>query len=211
MLKEFLVFLPILAVLAVGTMSPGPSFLMVARTAVAKSRNEGLAASLGMGIGGLVFALMALLGLHSLLTAVPALYVAIKIVGGLYLLYLAVQIWRGASVPLADTEAVTGNKGSFLRAFRLGLATQLSNPKTALYYASVFAALLPSYIDLGLLIILAVVIFSMETSWYAVVTLVLSSSAPRRAYLRCKSWIDRTASLLIGFIASKLLFDAVHT
>jgi threonine/homoserine/homoserine lactone efflux protein len=64
--------------IAIGTMSPGPSFVMVARTAVASTRANGLAAALGMGTGGIVFAAAALLGLQAMLASVPWLYLALK-------------------------------------------------------------------------------------------------------------------------------------
>ena len=60
--------------LAVGAASPGPSFVMVARTAVSSSRVDAIYAALGMGVGGLFFAVVSLLGLHGLLLAVPSLY-----------------------------------------------------------------------------------------------------------------------------------------
>src|SRR4051812_24434035 len=61
----------ILGALAVGVVSPGPSFVLVARTAVALSRRDGLAASIGMGLGGVIFAALALAGLIAVLAQVP--------------------------------------------------------------------------------------------------------------------------------------------
>ena len=61
-MQEVLPLLGITGAITVGAMSPGPSFLMVARTAVASSRSAGLAAALGMGAGGVLFAVAALAG-----------------------------------------------------------------------------------------------------------------------------------------------------
>lgn len=72
----------ILLALLAGVVSPGPSFVQVARIAVSRSRADRLAAAAGMGLGALVFAALALAGLHALLTAVPGLYVALKVLGG---------------------------------------------------------------------------------------------------------------------------------
>ncbi|MDF3887584.1 LysE family transporter, partial [Cupriavidus basilensis] len=77
--------------LALGAVSPGPSFVMVARAAIARSRADALHMALGMGLGGVVFAAAALLGLKLLLAAVPWLYMAMKVGGGLYLVYLGVR------------------------------------------------------------------------------------------------------------------------
>ena len=121
-----LIFLALLA----GVVSPGPSFVQVARIAVSRSRADGLAAAVGMGMGALVFAMLALAGLQALLAALPGVYMALKVVGGLYLMWIAVQIWRGAHQPLemgADDKGAS--RRTVLQSFRQGLVTQLSNPK----------------------------------------------------------------------------------
>ncbi|MGJ7614448.1 MULTISPECIES: LysE family translocator [unclassified Variovorax] len=207
--------LGIAGAMAVGAMSPGPSFVMVARTAVA-SRRDGLAAALGMGAGGLVFAVAALAGLQAAFLAVPGLYLAIKGFGGAYLVYLGVRIWRGARQPLAMAAAPGGTspgaqgRGAHpLRTFLLGLATQVSNPKTAVVYASIFAAFLPRDVPLVLALSVPVVIFCIETGWYTVVALALSSAAPRLAYLRYKVWIDRAAGGVMGLLGLRLVWSAV--
>jgi threonine/homoserine/homoserine lactone efflux protein len=80
--------LSIAGAITLGAMSPGPSFIMVARTALAVSRTDGVAAAFGMSIGGVLFAVAALLGLHAVLNTVPSLYAIVKVLGGAYLLYL---------------------------------------------------------------------------------------------------------------------------
>jgi threonine/homoserine/homoserine lactone efflux protein len=212
MMDTTLALLGIAGAMTVGAMSPGPSFVMVARTAVA-SRSDGLAAALGMGAGGLVFAIAALAGLQAAFLAVPGLYLAIKGFGGAYLIYLGFRIWRGARQPLAmtqDTDASPRQPGRGGRTFLLGLATQLSNPKTAVVYASIFAAFLPREVPLVLALAVPVVIFCIETGWYAIVALALSSAAPRSAYLRYKAWIDRAAGGVMGLLGLRLVWSAVR-
>jgi len=200
--------LGIIAALAVGTLSPGPSFVMVARTAASASRAEGLAAALGMGVGGAAFAVVALLGLQGLLLAVPSLYMALKVAGGLYLAYLGWRIWRGAGQALGGMGAGERATTSLARAFVRGLSTQLSNPKTAIVYASVFAAFLPPAHSLVFSATVVAAMFCIEAGWYAVVAVVLSSAAPRSAYLRYKAWIDRAAGGVMMALGLKLVASA---
>ncbi|MCK2097441.1 LysE family translocator [Thauera aromatica] len=198
----------IVGVLIVGTVSPGPSFVMVARTAVGAGRGNGLAAAVGMGIGGVVFAVAALVGLQAVLVSVPALYVAFKIGGGIYLLYLGVLIWRGAKQPLT-AQAAPGEGGSGpLRSLLLGLGTQLSNPKAAIVYASVFAAFLPNGAALAVGIAITALVFVIETVWYGLVAVMLSAAQPRRTYLRFKAWIDRAAGGVMAALGLKLASSA---
>jgi threonine/homoserine/homoserine lactone efflux protein len=199
---EIPALLGIFVAISLGAASPGPSFIVVARAAVA-SRSGGLAAALGMGIGGVGFAVAALLGLHGLLLAVPSLYWAFKVAGGLYLVYLGFRIWRGAAQPLVISGAM-GGAGNFRRALMLGLTTQVSNPKTAVVYASVFAAFLPAAPTLAFDACVVLIVFCIEAGWYGLVALALSSERPRRAYLRCKAWIDRAAGGVMAALGLRL-------
>src|SRR5215208_5941496 len=167
--------LAIAGAISLGAMSPGPSFLMVARASIAASRADGLAAALGMGVGGVLFAVVALAGLHVVLIAVPV------------------------------ADQALGAARTLLRSFWLGLATQVSNPKAAVVYASVFVSLLPAEIPLSVTLILPLVIFAIEAGWYATVALALSAPSPRAAYLRFKVWIDRAAGAVMAALGLRLI------
>jgi threonine/homoserine/homoserine lactone efflux protein len=194
------------AILA-GAVSPGPSFVLVARTATAVSRADGLTAALGMGLGGVIFAGIALLGLHVVLTNVPWLHLGLKLFGAAYLLYLAFRLWRSADDPAAAADVSAGRHRDLLRSFGFGAATQLSNPKTAIWYASVFTTALSERSPAELAVIVLPMIFAIEAGWYSLVAVAFSSSGARLRYLRLKRWIDRLAGGVIALLGIKLLWD----
>jgi threonine/homoserine/homoserine lactone efflux protein len=199
----------ILGALLIGAVSPGPSFVLVSRIAITASRVDGLAAALGMGLGGAAFGTLALVGLSALLTQVDWLYMTLKLVGGAYLVYLGVRIWRGATAPLAVDAAGAFERRSVLRSFAFGFVTQISNPKTAVVYGSIFAALLPASPPQWLLLALPPMIFAVEASWYAIVALAFSATRPRAAYLHSKKWIDRIAGAVMGALGVRLLMESL--
>jgi threonine/homoserine/homoserine lactone efflux protein len=199
----------LLGALTLGAMSPGPSFVLVARTAIARSRSDGLAAALGMGIGGVIFSVLVVLGLHAALSTVPQLYLVLKVAGGIYLLYLGLRVWQGAKEPLAIADPAARMKSSLGNSFLVALGTQLSNPKTAVFYGSIFAALLPQALPLLVaVVVLPALVFVVEAGWYAIVALALSSASPRAAYLRAKTMVDRTAASVLGVLGLKLVASA---
>ncbi|MGQ0711092.1 MAG: LysE family translocator [Rhodoferax sp.] len=208
-MEELTALAAIASAMAIGAASPGPSFVMVARVSAASTRRHGLYAALGMGLGGLIFAIASLAGLQGLLLAVPSLYGVLKVAGGLYLAYLGVRIWRGAHEPLlgADTEP-SAEPGPATRSLTLGMVTQLSNPKTAIVYASVFAAFMPPSASVAFQFTVAGVVFLIETLWYSLVAVLLSSAAPRSVYLRFKAWIDRAAGGVMVALGLKLVLSA---
>jgi threonine/homoserine/homoserine lactone efflux protein len=183
---------------------------MIARTAVASSRANGIAAAVGMGAGGGLFALAALLGLQAVLLAVPSLYVALKVAGGIYLAYIGFRIWGSAKQSLVVQGDSSGGAASLPKSLALGFVTQVSNPKTAVVYASVFAAFLPAATSLGFDVALVTIAFAIEAVWYSIVALALSSERPRRAYLRYKASVDRVAGGVMMLLGLKLVLSSQH-
>lgn len=206
-MDHFIPLFAILGALLLGAISPGPSFVFVVRTAVAQSRREGLAAALGMGVGAMLYGALAVLGLRTLMQDGGLVFTALKIAGGLYLVYLAWKIWSHAAEPItvttgADAAAKPG------RAFTLGLLTQLSNPKIVAVFGAVFAALLPANPEPWLYWVLPPLILLQETAWYAIVALAFSASRPRAIYLGAKAWVDRAAAAFIGILGVRLIIEA---
>jgi threonine/homoserine/homoserine lactone efflux protein len=132
----------------------------------------------------------------------------LKIAGGAYLIFIGWMIWRGARQPVRLAEDSENGPKTMLRSFWLGLATQVSNPKAAVVYASVFVSLLPREIPLSVTLILPPIIFAIEAGWYAIVALALSAPSPRAAYLRSKTWIDRAAGAVMAALGLRLMFAA---
>ncbi len=208
MSSQLLALAAMVGALFMGVISPGPSFVMVARTSMSSNRAHGIAASVGMGFGGVFYALAALLGLQLVFNAVPALYLMLKFVGGAYLIWLGVRIWRSGDQPLSIDVAGHDKPNRLRKSLLLGLSTQLSNPKTSIVYASVFAAFLPVEYGVSFAVAVVVSVFVMETSWYALVSVVLSLPEPRAVYLKFKKVLDRVAGGVMMALGLKLILDA---
>lgn len=204
-MTEYWALLGILGALLLGAVSPGPSFVLVSRVAMNVSRRDGLAAAVGMGVGGAIFATLAVLGIATILIQAEWLYIVCRILGGSYLIYLGIRTWLGASQPLRASGTTTMVRPSATRYFSVGLLTQLSNPKTAVVYASIFSALLPATVPTWLFLSLPPLVFALEASWYSLVALALSTNGPRSLNVRWKAWVDRTAGVIIGALGVRLI------
>ncbi|MCO6176885.1 LysE family translocator [Ciceribacter sp. RN22] len=205
------IFLSILGAILIGAISPGPSFILVSRTAIAKGRAAGIAAALGMGAGGACLGGLALLGLSALLLRAEAVFVLAKILGGIYLVYLGLRIFRHASAPLVFEDGGPVRATSLGGVLVAGLLTQLSNPKTVIVYGSIFAALLPAQPERWLMLALVPMLFGVEAGWYLLVALVFSASGPRRAYARAKVWIDRSAGAVMAGLGTRLAAEGISS
>src|SRR5262249_55946263 len=119
--------------------TPGPVIFYVAARTLAGGRLEGLASSLGLGIGGLVHVFAGAVGISALVMASAEAFTVLKFCGALYLIWLGSKTWRDARIQ--DPADVCAAGAS--RAFREGIVVEALNPKTA----ASFLAFLPQFVD----------------------------------------------------------------
>ena len=204
-MTEYLFLLPISISLVLGVMSPGPSFILIAQTAASKSRADGIAASVGMGVGAAMFAIIASAGLYVVLETVPWVYLSVKLLGGLYLCFLAYRIWGSAHASVVQKIDNTDQRRGAVHSFVVGLVTQLSNPKTAIVFVGIFAAFLPAEVPSYSYGIFCLLAFTIDTGWYSLVAIVLSTKKAQAAYAKYNLYICRAAGSFMGLMGLKLI------
>ncbi len=199
-----LISIGLIQILAV--MSPGPSFLIVARTSVARSRLEGVKIACGLGAGTAVWCAATLLGVNVLFHALPPLFLAMKLFGALFLLWIAYKIFRHAASPLelAMGESANGNP------FAKGFLVQIGNPKVVAFFGSIFVAMLPAQVPLWMAATLVAIMSFNEVWWYVLVALFFGAGPVRAFYLKAKVWIDRVTGAFLGVLGLKLLWGAIE-
>ncbi|WP_224823571.1 LysE family transporter [Cognatishimia sp. MH4019] len=196
-------FLSVVLIHLAAAMSPGPSFVVCVKTAASEGFKVASALAVGLGLGATIWAIAALAGLALLFEIAPVLLTVLKVGGGLFLCFIALMMWRHAAEPLAEVEADAPPR-SMASAIRLGLMTQLANPKPAIFFGAVFIGLVPSGTPLPTLIALLALIFINETLWYIFVARAFSITQARAAYMRLKASIDRLFGGLIAFFGLKI-------
>src|SRR5216683_4944382 len=121
---------------------PGPGILYTAAQTLARGRAGGLLAVLGIHLGGYLHVAAAALGLAAVFQLIPTLYLAVKLAGALYLVWLGIGIIRGG-IAADELPHIIGK--SPRRAFVESIAVEALNPKTAIFYL----AFLPQFVELG--------------------------------------------------------------
>lgn len=116
------------------TASPGPDNLMVLGMGVSKGRRQGIAFGLGCALGCLSHTLLAVVGVSALIAASPAAFAALKVGGGLYLIWLGFNALRSAGI--ARVEAVKAEEQALSKLFFKGVFANAINPKVVLFFLS---------------------------------------------------------------------------
>ncbi|MEC3918130.1 LysE family translocator [Nocardia sp. CDC160] len=138
--------LTLAGVIVLGSMSPGPDFLIVLRNSVVSGRHAGIASAGGIAAGVFVWALVTAIGVAGLLAASAQAYTVVKLVGAIYLAFIGIRALlaarRGDYRPDPDAAA---NRRSALVSFRQGLLTNLLNPKCAVFFIALVPQFLPAH------------------------------------------------------------------
>ncbi|MCA3555038.1 LysE family translocator [Aestuariivirga sp.] len=202
--SSLLTLLPVGLIQLLAVISPGPSFLITARTAVAQSRLDGIKVALGLGAGTVIWSSAALFGLNAVFHAAPVLFMGMKVAGAAFLLYIAYKIFRHAAQPLN----MGGGAGAAGNPFLKGFLTQITNPKVAVFFGSIILAVLPAEIPPWMTVALVAIFTFNEVCWYTVVALFFGSTPVRAFYLGAKVWIDRVTGLFLGALGLRVLWSA---
>lgn len=187
------------------TATPGPgSFYVPART-LAGGREEGLASTLGIAVGGLVHVAAGAVGVAALIMASPRAFMALKIAGAAYLVWLGVRMFREARIE-ATTRVLPA--AGVRQAFRDGIVVEALNPKTAAF----FLAFIPGFIHADENVPLQFVILGLLTvTAGAIIDVIVTFTAAsaRTALVRRPVTMRRVreaAGALIGLLGILLLF-----
>jgi threonine/homoserine/homoserine lactone efflux protein len=192
---------PFIGVVAVIVVLPGPDMALVLQNGLARGRRAAVETALGINAGLLVWAVAAALGVAALLHASAPAFMALKLAGAAYLVWLGVraltEAWRGT----AGAPALHSPVRRTMSPFRQGLLSNLLNPKIAL----VFTTLIPQFVEAGdqavaKTLLLAAIFLSMGLVWLTSYALFVAKVGE----LLKRSGVRRVLNALTGTVLTAL-------
>lgn len=195
---------------ALGTASPGPSNLSVMATAMQYGRRSGLIFALGVVSGSTTWGLLSAFGLSTILTRYSQALIAMKILGGCYLLFLAFKSAKSAFFPPdISAESMVNPRRTAVDHFLKGAAMHLTNPKAIFVWLSIVALALPDGAkhSEALMIVAGCVPIGMVV--FCSYALVFSTATARQTYLRARRWFDGSLAILFGYAGIRMLASQV--
>lgn len=199
----------------VGMVAPGPDIFLVLRLAV-RSRSRALAAAVGITIGNIIWVTITVAGIAAILVTHPSFMVVVQGLGGLWLLYLGFKTahaglreWQNRNNDLRLLNEGDGEANrSIMQAVRVGLFTNLSNPKFLLILLSLFAPLVPP--DPSLAVSLSIIaVMSLSTlAFFSLLAVVVSTQAIQQRLLKAGSYIDMVSGTIFAIVGATFLYEA---
>lgn len=190
-------------------LTPGPNMVYLVSRSISQGWRAGMMSLAGTATGFVVYMMMANLGLAAVFFVVPWLFVALKIAGALYLLWMAYKTLRPGGKSMFETTSLP--RDSLGKLFRMGLITNLLNPKVAILYL----ALIPQFIDpaagsvvaqgfqLGAIQIAVGV--AVNGAFILAAATIAAFLLRRPTWVRWQKWVTGT---LLGAVGVKLAVDA---
>lgn len=182
-----------LAVLA----SPGPNFFILSQLSLEGRHRDARWTVLGLVTGSVLWVVLSIAGLSALLMSHPMVATAVRVLGAAYLVWYGANLLRSA-LPRPDgglrrglsVTAATPTAGA---AYRAGLMTGLTNPKSAVFWTSAFATLLPMAPPAWFQAVVVLMVTLLSLGWHLGITLVFGLPLLRQRYLRLERAINGTA------------------
>ncbi|MDD3029264.1 MAG: LysE family transporter [Alphaproteobacteria bacterium] len=208
---DFSALAQVLVVFLPAMVSPGPDFLAVSSIAVARGRAEGIKAGAGIASACAIHTGLCLLGLAAIFAANPHLALGVEFVGGLYLVWVGLHIWKASlaskgspAAPSAPKAKKTYGSNSFLAAFVVGV----SNPKALAFFSSIFVGALPKENSPGTMIAIEILLPLCAVTWFAFVSRVLTVPRLHRRFLDYQTLMDRVVGTILGGFGVKMVISS---
>ncbi|MED4059700.1 LysE family translocator [Priestia megaterium] len=206
-------FLEIFLIGILSGLSPGPDFFLVMKNSLGFGRRIGIATALGVASALFVHVTYTILGFTYIIEKIPSVFIAIKIAGSLYLLWLGFHAIR--SVKQNKKQKENGLKASTDKSvkecFREGFICNVLNPKAALFFLSIFSQFISADTDSWMRWIYGTEIIIAVGLWFTFLSTVISYQKFRDFYDKYSHWFDRCLGVILIYFAIFIVYSTIHS
>ncbi|RDX33589.1 LysE family translocator [Arcobacter sp. HD9-500m-PIT-SAG02] len=179
--------------------SPGADFVMVTRNSIFYGRKSGFYSALGISAAIWVHVAYSIAGLAVIISNSVILFSIIKYLGAAYLIYIGWKTFTSKSIASVEEDKANFELSSF-KAFKVGFITNVLNPKTTIFFLSIFTQLVSVDTPLWVQLVYGVIICFAHLVWFISVSYLFSHSVLLKKFNKSKKTIERVVgSVLIGF------------
>lgn len=205
--------LTVLVITFFAVVSPGPDFAMVTRNSLVSGKRAGVITALGISIGVWVHVAYSLIGIGAIISQSIILFNILKFVCALYLIYFGIKMIIDARkssesfdpyIDKVDMQSV--NKSAFMT----GFLTNALNPKTTIFFVSLFTQFISPETELAVMLLYGLIISLAHLVWFICVAYFFSASILRSKLLGFKHWLDRAFGILITSLGISIMASSVQ-
>jgi len=205
-------FLEIFLIGILSGLSPGPDFFLVMKNSLGFGRRIGIATALGVASALFVHVTYTILGFTYIIEKIPSVFIAIKIAGSLYLLWLGFHAIRSVkqNKEPAENKLKINTDKNVKEGFREGFICNVLNPKAALFFLSVFSQFISADTTSWVRWIYGTEIVVAVGLWFTFISTVISYQKFRNYYERYSHWFDRCLGAILIYFAVFIVYSTIH-
>lgn len=197
--------LAVLVVTFLTALSPGADFAMLTKNTYLYGRKAGMMTNLGISIGVLFHVSYTLLAVATVMMYAPDLFVVVKYIGAVYLIYMGYKTFKQGVVSGDDTVVPLSAK----KALSYGFLCSATNPKTMLLVVAVFTQVASATTPQTVLIGYGFMMAAIDFAWYAIIVTIFSIPNLRERMLKKQVAINRAIGSILGLIGGSLIFSSM--
>ena len=166
----------------IALVSPGPDFIVACRNSIQYSRKIGLWTAVGFGIGVCFHISYVFFGLTLIVSQSDFLLSSIKYIGAIYLIYLGVTSLFSKEIKIELATNQNSPQIKWYSAVKIGLLTNLLNPKATLFFVSLFTLIVGPEVNTTVMTIIAIILVSTTILWFSLVAFFLTHRKMRNLF-----------------------------
>lgn len=187
----------------IATASPGPATVSIMEIAANKGRQPALIFAAGVLLGSLAWAILAVLGVATLLSAHANLLYWFKVIGGIYLFWLSYKSVK--RIFSTESKHSINSKLVHRKLFLQGLALHLTNPKAIFTWLAIVTLALPDNITYLMSFTIVLACMALGILVFGGYAIIFSTSKAQTVYKNFGKWLDGVAAIIFGAAGYKLL------
>ena len=198
----------VISISALAVISPGSDFASVTKNTVTYGKHAGYMTALGIAMSTWVHTFYCLVGIALIISRSPMLFHAIKYLGISYLVYIGVSTFRSKFTPQSETIQRI-YKETLLVSFKQGLFSNITNPKTTLFYLSLFTMVVSKTTPIFMQIIYGLIICLLHLFWFCAVSYLISHPLIKNKFDKNINLVNKCIGIVLILIATKILFTVM--
>ncbi|QMW13197.1 LysE family transporter [Pseudoalteromonas sp. MT33b] len=204
------IFISVALAHSLALLSPGPDFVLVVKSALKGNQKNAIGVALGIAIANAVYIGLCLIGVGAILSTSVGLMIALKVIGGLFLMYIAFHALKAPksaynNVVIAAHSSVAFSFTCFCKEFATGFLSGILNPKNLLFYLSLFTVALTPEVSITFKVILGVWMTLIVFIWDVAIIYMLSKQRVREKFVKASYFIDKVTGAVLGVIGFNIV------
>lgn len=196
----------VISISALAVISPGSDFAMVTKNTISYGRHAGYLTALGIALSTWVHTLYCLVGIALIISKTPLLFSSIKYLGIAYLLYIGISTFRSKFNPQQNTDGKVSS-ATLIAALKQGFLSNVTNPKTTLFYLSLFTMVVSKSTPLIVQIMYGLIICVLHLIWFGLISYLISHPKIKRKFDKNVNAVNKIIGVVLVLIAVRLFIS----